>query len=69
MKDPSPPTCSGSVQSSNWTKVGRTPLQRPLSAQEQRHLPALRSLLAERADLRGVHPLADILAEAIHWSA
>ena len=34
-----------------------------------RHAQALTSLMEERADLRGVHALADHFDEAVRWSA
>jgi hypothetical protein len=34
-----------------------------------RHCAALTSLMVERADLRGVHALADTIDDAIRWSA
>jgi hypothetical protein len=34
-----------------------------------RHAQALTSLMEERADLRGVHALADYFDDAVRWSA
>ncbi|GAB3195780.1 hypothetical protein GCM10027062_03460 [Nocardioides hungaricus] len=34
-----------------------------------RHTQALTSLMEERADLKGVHALADYFDEAVRWSA
>ncbi|GAA1150542.1 hypothetical protein [Nocardioides aquiterrae] len=34
-----------------------------------RHAQALAALMEERADLRGVHALADHFDEAVRWSA
>jgi hypothetical protein len=34
-----------------------------------RHQQGVSSLLAHRADLRGVHAFADILEESVRWSA
>ena len=34
-----------------------------------RHAAALTSLMDERADLRGVHALADHLDDAVRWTA
>jgi hypothetical protein len=34
-----------------------------------RHSLALHELMTEREDLYGVHPLADHIADSLHWSA
>jgi len=34
-----------------------------------RHSHALSSLMAQRGDLRGVHDLADLVDDALRWSA
>ena len=34
-----------------------------------RHLAGVSSLLASRADLRGVHAWADVVEESVRWSA
>ena len=34
-----------------------------------RHLAGVSSLLATRADLRGVHAWADVVEESVRWSA
>lgn len=34
-----------------------------------RHSLALHELMTERADLHGVHPLADQIADSLRWSA
>ena len=36
---------------------------------QSRHAHALTSLLDSRRDLRGVHPLADLVDDAVRWSA
>ena len=36
---------------------------------QSRHTHALTSLLDSRRDLRGVHPLADLVDDAVRWSA
>ena len=36
---------------------------------QTRHAHALTSLLDSRRDLRGVHPLADLVDDAVRWSA
>ena len=38
-------------------------------ASRSRHSQALTRLMTEREDLRGVHALADLVAEALRWSA
>ena len=34
-----------------------------------RHAQALSRLMAEREDLKGVHPLADLVSDSLRWSA
>lgn len=34
-----------------------------------RHAQGLTRLMSERADLRGVHPLADLVDDAVRWTA
>jgi len=34
-----------------------------------RHATALAKLMAERADLRGTHAFADVVADSLRWSA
>ncbi|WP_169576513.1 hypothetical protein [Nocardioides halotolerans] len=36
---------------------------------KHRHAQALARLMAEREDLRGVHALADLVSDALRWSA
>lgn len=36
---------------------------------QARHAQALSTLMTEREDLRGVHALADLVADASRWSA
>lgn len=36
---------------------------------KNRHSEALSRLMAERADLRGVHALADLVDDSLRWSA
>jgi hypothetical protein len=47
--------------------------QYPISAAQRdlasRHLQAVSSLYSVRADLRGVHAFADVVEEAVRWSA
>ena len=38
-------------------------------ASRARHTQALSALMSEREDLRGVHALADLVADASRWSA
>ena len=38
------------------------------AAFRDRHAQRLTSLLAERRDLRGVHPLADLVDDAVRWT-
>ncbi|GAA3529056.1 hypothetical protein [Nocardioides daeguensis] len=47
--------------------VDRTLLRR--AALRDRHAQGLARLMDERTDLRGVHPLADFVDDAIRWSA
>ncbi|KAA1421705.1 hypothetical protein F0U44_05375 [Nocardioides humilatus] len=49
------------------TTVDRT-LERRV-ALRSRHAEGLTRLLAERADLRGVHALADFVDDAVRWTA
>ena len=44
----------------------RSAAQRDLAS---RHLQGVSSLLAVRADLRGVYAFADIVEESVRWSA
>ncbi|WP_341926475.1 hypothetical protein [Nocardioides psychrotolerans] len=39
------------------------------AALKLRHARGLTSLMDERADLRGVHALADMVDDAVRWSA
>ena len=39
------------------------------SASQSRHALALTTLMTEREDLRGVHALADLVADSPRWSA
>ena len=39
------------------------------AALKDRHTKALSRLLAEREDLKGVHPLADLVSDSLRWSA
>ncbi len=39
------------------------------SASQVRHAEALNRLMTEREDLRGVHALADLVADSLRWSA
>ena len=39
------------------------------AAIKDRHSQALSRLMAERADLRGVHALADLVDDSLRWSA
>jgi hypothetical protein len=47
--------------------------QYPISAAQRdlasRHLQAVSSLYSVRADLRGVYAFADVVEEAVRWSA
>jgi hypothetical protein len=36
---------------------------------KDRHSQALARLMAEREDLQGVHPLADLVSDSLRWSA
>ena len=51
----------------------RTPIVDRLAEQRAvqrvRHAAALTALMEERADLKGVHALADQLDEAVRWTA
>ena len=38
-------------------------------ASQARHTHAVNSLMSEREELRGVHALADLVADASRWSA
>ena len=38
-------------------------------ASRARHAQALSALMDEREDLRGVHALADLVADSLRWSA
>ena len=38
-------------------------------AAQARHAQALSALMSEREDLRGVHALADLVADSLRWSA
>jgi hypothetical protein len=49
------------------TIVDRLAEQR--AVQRVRHAAALTALMEERADLKGVHALADQLDEAVRWTA
>jgi len=49
------------------TPIDRVAEQRALL--RLRHSAALTSLMEERADLKGVHALADHIDDAIRWSA
>ncbi|MGY2700823.1 MULTISPECIES: hypothetical protein [unclassified Nocardioides] len=44
-------------------------LREQRAALRLRHAQALTSLMEERADLRGVHALADHFDEAVRWTA
>ncbi len=48
-------------------QIDRVTAQR--SAVKDRHAQALARLMAEREDLRGVHPLADLVSDSLRWSA
>jgi hypothetical protein len=39
------------------------------AALKDRHAQALARLMAEREDLQGVHPLADLVSDSLRWSA
>jgi hypothetical protein len=39
------------------------------NALRSRHTHALVRLMDQRADLRGVHPLADLVADSARWTA
>lgn len=39
------------------------------SALRDRHSQGLTRLMTERGDLRGVHPLADFIDDAVRWTA
>lgn len=48
------------------------PLDRSVARRDAlriRHAQSLTRLMEERADLRGVHPLADLVDDAIRWTA
>ncbi|GAA1516393.1 hypothetical protein [Nocardioides humi] len=47
--------------------VDRTLVRR--AALRSRHAQGLSRLMEERSDLRGVHPLADFVDDAIRWTA
>ena len=49
------------------THIERIRAQR--AALKDRHAQALSKLLAEREDLKGVHPLADLVSDSLRWSA
>lgn len=38
-------------------------------ASQARHAQALSALMNQREDLRGVHALADLVADSLRWSA
>jgi hypothetical protein len=44
-------------------------LRRQRERLQTRHAQALTSLLESRRDLRGVHALADLVDDAVRWSA
>jgi hypothetical protein len=48
-------------------ELDRTREQR--AALKSRHTQALIKLMNEREDLRGVHALADLVADSLRWSA
>ena len=59
------------VETDQPTPIERD-LERLLQQRERleiQHSHALTSLMAERRDLRGVHALADLVDEAVRWSA
>ena len=58
------PTPTGST-----TETTLDQLRRQRAALRLRHAQALTALMEERADLRGVHALADHFDEAVRWSA
>ena len=39
------------------------------AAMKDKHSQAVSRLLAERADLQGVHALADLVSDSLRWSA
>lgn len=58
------PTTTGST-----TETSLDDLRRQRAVLRLRHAQALTALMEERADLRGVHALADHFDEAVRWSA
>jgi len=49
------------------TQLERIRAQR--AALKDKHSQAVSRLLAERADLQGVHALADLVSDSLRWSA
>ena len=49
------------------TQIERIRAQR--AELKDRHSKALSRLMAERADLQGVHALADLVSDSLRWSA
>ena len=49
------------------SQLERIRLQR--AALKDKHSQALARLMAERADLQGVHALADLVSDSLRWSA
>jgi hypothetical protein len=69
-----PPTCPPTTEEAemeNPTAAETTldQLREQRVALRVRHAQALTALMEERADLRGVHALADHFDEAVRWSA
>ena len=58
------PTPTGSTTDTTLEQV-----REQRAALRLRHAQALTTLMEERADLRGVHALADHFDEAVRWSA
>lgn len=51
------------------TTSGRDQFPRRRASQRHRHAEALSRLMEQRRDLRGVHALADLVDDAVRWSA
>jgi hypothetical protein len=75
VEAPTVPTPTEEAEMENPTATGSTTettldeLRDQRVALRLRHAQALTSLMEERADLRGVHALADHFDEAVRWSA
>lgn len=57
------------MENPTTTETDLEQLRAQRAALRLRHAQALTSLMEERADLRGVHALADHFDDAVRWSA